>query len=310
MLLFSNFKFAFSFVVMSSFFPISSAFASSITSYAYVVQNNGNSIGLCQIDTSDGILNSCKDSGAIIANPFKIAIGKGYTYILSKESNTVSSCKMAADGSLNSCKDSGAIVTNPLKIASGNGYVFTLSKESNIVSSCKIAVDGNLNSCKDSGSAVLSPSAITITQGYAYITSNSNNTLSSCKIAFDGSLNSCQENTIFVALTEITSDEGHVSFLSNGNGADAVLAYCSIASDGSLNSCRFSNGLLGMYPQFNGLALNNGYIYLSDNNGEEESAVGFIQVQPDGSVPGNMTYMRANYLDNPSDIAIGRSVAK
>jgi DNA-binding beta-propeller fold protein YncE len=223
--------------------------------HAYVANQIGNSISLCQVNPATGLLSNCAVTVAMPGGPEGIGFNSAGTYFYSANplNNSVTVCQVnSTTGALSSCVDSGGTGFNlPDAVAfSPDGSIFYTSNfgGGGSVSACLVnPATGLLSSCVNNNSVTFAtPANMTINSSgtLAYVVNRTASTTSICNVSGQvvSSCNNASGN-FFNGPEGITfSQLGLKAYIANAGGSNVVV--CDVLQDslGLLANCAVTNG--------------------------------------------------------------------
>lgn len=235
---------------------IQNALAVSVTTagqHAYIANQLGNSISVCQANPATGRLTNCAATVTGLNGPEGVGFNPAGTffYIANITGNSVTVCQVnSSTGALSNCVDSGGTGFNlPDAVAfSPDGSIFYTSNGAGSVSACLVnANTGLLSACTNNSSATFSlPADMAINSAgtLAYVVNRANNTTSVCNVSGQV-VNSCNaaSGSLINAPEGITlSPLGLKAYIANAGNNEIVV--CNVLQDGTglLDSCAVTNG--------------------------------------------------------------------
>ncbi len=194
----------------------------------------------------------------------------------------------------------------------GNTYAYIANYDSSTsshakpgsVTKCRVnSSDGVLNNCSTMSASSISlqnnptPEVVTINTNasngpVAYITDQQNAGYSFCNVnEIDGSFRSCSFNTLAnsgvdsitpIGPRQMTIIGNYAYFALSGNTGGQTTQYasgytrCSVNGvDGSLSGCSSQQTAPGQLNSPTGIAYNNGYVYITNENGVPDTSIGY-----------------------------------
>lgn len=224
-------------------------------------------------------------------------ISNGYAYFSNTPSNNaggagsssvVSICKMDQTGAIStsSCSTGYTAATGASSrgIAISAGYLYDIDTISGVIP-CSISAANGTLTC--SGTALVAasqlnnPRGLALNNAYLYITNSSGGTGSilicplsttNPEILASSCSTSSAASSYVSAPSGITVYDNYLYFVNNswsgtGQGnAGGIVTYCPINSDGSLGSCANAGAPVSLFHSSgpNGIAIYNGYVYITD----------------------------------------------
>jgi DNA-binding beta-propeller fold protein YncE len=221
--------------------------------HAYVANQLGNSISVCQVNPATGLLSHC----AIAATGLDGVEGVGFNpsgilfYSANLAASSISLCHVnQSTGALNGCINAGGTgFSQPDAVAfSPDGSIFYTSNVGGSVSACLVnSVTGQLSACVNNTSPSFSAPAdmmLNASGTFAYVANRGNSTVSVCNV-FGQVVTSCNNfsGSLFDQPEGITLDPlGLHAYITNAGNGQVIL--CDIRQDGTglLNNCSATNG--------------------------------------------------------------------
>lgn len=227
--------------------------AISITSagqHAYIANQSGSSVSVCQVNPSTGFLSQCAVEGTGLTSIEAVAFNPAGTllYTANLGSNSVSMCQLdQATGSLSNCTDAGGSGFNqPDGIAfNPDGSILYASNVAGPVTACSVNPDGTLSACSSNllpaGSSDL---ALNAAGTLAYVPNRFNSVVSVCNVN-GKTVDSCNDlsGSLIDGPEGITlSGSGLHAYVANAGNNEVVV--CDIRQDGTglLKNCSVTNG--------------------------------------------------------------------
>ncbi len=223
--------------------------------HAYVANQLGNSVSICQANPATGLLSQCSIAVTGLGNPEGIGFNPAGTffYAANPTGSYLTVCKVnQANGALTNCMNAGGSGFN-LPNAFGFSPDGTILYTSNLggggsVSACLInTTTGELSSCVNNTSPSFGASAgmtLNASGNIAYVVNRSQNTTSVCRVS--GQVVDLCDATSGSYFTEpegvILSPSGRHAFITNAGGKSVTL--CNIREDGTglLENCEVTDG--------------------------------------------------------------------
>lgn len=291
--------------------------------YAYIPNQDGNSITVCDNTGASG-LDNCIDTGATgLTAPAAIEILPASSafssfmsvfniaYITNAGDNTVTRCSIdVADGTFDLCGDSGAsnIFNEPLGLAFDTSdflYGYVVNSNNADITKCRVGTtDGAFSACTDAVEILSSPNGIAIqTFGgtdYAYIANAASGTITQCTVnSGTGALELCEDSglgAVFsfpVSIGFFTSADTYAYVSDTAEGGSGGVWQCDVnTSTGVLSSCSFFSDPAISGPK--GITFaeedTDNYLYVGDG-GTDQAAACIIDF-----ATGNLTSCAAYFL--------------
>lgn len=236
---------------------IQNALAVSVTTagqHAYIANQTGNSVSVCQVNPATGILTNCSVQVTGLVAPEGVGFNPAgtYFYIANINGNSVTVCKAnTTTGALTNCVNSGGTGFNlPDAVAfSPNGNIFYTSNGGGggSVSACLVnSSTGLLSGCVNNTDATLSlPSDMAVNSAgtLAYVTNRTASTTSVCNVSGQ-TVNSCNNlsGSAFNQPEGVTLHPlGTKAYITNAGNNKVIL--CNVLqSTGLLDSCSATGG--------------------------------------------------------------------
>lgn len=220
---------------------------------AYVSQDNVVGILKCLVDTSNGALMSCVDSGfSASLTPQGITMNNAGTVLyISNFDNFITTCSIdQTNGQLTGCTNlTGAFnFTTGIVLNDTENYAYISNFVGNTVTRCVVnPLDGSLNTCVNSGATGFSSSDGIGSSGiYLYIGSSTTNTVTKCTIGGTGFVSGCVDSGVGA----IFSRPQNIAFTSDGafayvpNRTNSTVTRCNVdAITGLFSLCTVTSGI-------------------------------------------------------------------
>jgi DNA-binding beta-propeller fold protein YncE len=170
--------------------------------FAYIADDNADTVLQCAINAVTGALSGCISAGAtLLDNPQYIALNDANTlaYITNFDDNNLIRCSVATvTGDFFGCVDTGVVLSGPVGVAINeeNNFIYISNETSNTITQCEILLNGDLTNCVDSGATGLTtPNAISLNSAgnRIYVTDRIvGGVLSVCEVnSVTGALSNC-----------------------------------------------------------------------------------------------------------------------
>ncbi len=232
--------------------------------HAYVTSKNESTVTMCEMDSVDGSLAGCAQTGDGFKKAAGAASNNGYVSITDEKRDALIKCRVnASTGLLENCADTGSGFSNPFAILYNDGYIYIASNKNNSVIKCKVDPKTGVSSlCASTGSGFSKPLCISMSNSYAYVVNSKNKTILKCFLNHaDGSLSDCADaGGSFKKPVGIALSNG---FAYIGDQKLDVIFKCTVSdADGSFSDC-VETGSDFKNPV--GIAINsNGYAYIGN----------------------------------------------
>jgi len=249
-----------------------------VLTQVYVTNFDGDTVSLCNVDTSTGTLTCVPAGGNGFSEPTSVALMPSLTgaYVTNLGNGTVTFCTVnTTNGTFNApCETALDNIQNPLFItlnAAGTiAYLVADSSIATTVLKCSVnTTSGLLGPCVATGSGFSGPTSIAINPvaPFAYITNSNGSSVSICSIEADGDLTDCTISSDTFNLPESIAfnSTGTVSYIASLSltGSSNGLVICTVdTTSGNFSSCSTPNtGIINPY----GLAvmLDNSFLFLT-----------------------------------------------
>lgn len=193
------------------------------------------SYAICPINYS-GLL-TCNLHEDINVNVWgnNIAFYKGYAFLSSLGTNTISVCGRDINGTLVGCHNTISL-TKPWRITIHNNYAYITGLNDKITL-CTIN-NGFFSNCSYTGNGFNVPIRIVFNKNNAYIGNENSNSVSKCDVNSDGSLTNCGTTAFgFSGVTDLAIFNNFAYIL---NISINSVSKCKIQDDGSLLNCELT----------------------------------------------------------------------
>ncbi len=221
--------------------------------HAYVANQLGNSVSVCQANPATGLLSQCAITATGLDGVEGVGFNPSGTFFYSANllASTISVCHVnSSTGALSGCVNAGGTgFSQPDAVAfSPDGSIFYTANVAESVSACFVdPVSGLLNSCVNNTSptfAAPSDMALNASGTLAYVSNRGNSTVSVCNVSGQV-VNSCNalSGSLFNAPEGITlSPLGLHAYIANAGDGKIIL--CDVRQDGTglLDHCSATNG--------------------------------------------------------------------
>jgi DNA-binding beta-propeller fold protein YncE len=260
------------------------------TTSLYVVNNLGNNIIRCAVNTETGALDSCEDASTDIdlTRPTGITLTNdgSYAYLISVDGISINE-------KIDLCEVQNGVLTNcslaTIAQAGMSGGLALTSDEStayytivNSLDYCDVDNEHSLTNCgRFNNPAFQSPTFIALNSNdtIAWVTSKNNNDVYYCNLEDDGSVAACADTggglfnlPIGIAVNDIEN----IAYIVN-NGDNLVIA-CDIEADNTFINCKNTQASDLSSPI--GIALNESFAYISNNG---DNTVSICEIQGDNA---------------------------
>jgi hypothetical protein len=225
--------------------------------FAYVTNNQGNSVSRCTLDAV-GALANCAQVGGTFTAPTAIAASPTAPFVYIEQSSGLTVCAIAtADGSLTGCVAAGTAFEPlaGLALSADGSHAYSVhavidtmnpANSTDVIDVCLVSpTDGTLGACvANVASTPLAAAALAVQNDDLYVTTTTGS-LYLCPIDAFSTISSCQT-------TAANSDAAGISFKDTtafvSTGGATILA-CPVNTGGTLGACTTVSN-----PTFNGTA--------------------------------------------------------
>ena len=221
--------------------------------HAYVANQIGSSVSLCQVDPVTGLLSKCHVSATGTSGVESVNYNPAGTllYTANLAASTVSVCHInQSTGELSGCVDSGGTGFNQPDgiVFSPDGTIFYTSNVGNSVTSCLVnSTTGLLSNCINNTSPTFlgsSDMALNTAGTLAYVSNRFASTVSVCNVSGQtlSSCNNLSGSNIDAPEGMSLNPQGTHAYIANA-GSDNVTV-CDVLQDGTglLANCSITNG--------------------------------------------------------------------
>jgi hypothetical protein len=292
--------------------------------FVYINNSAGNGYSQCIVNSTTGEIKnaSCKNivNSSLFSSPSGIALHNSFAYILNKDSNSYTLCKMNESAGIESATCINSSISpalgQPWGIAFHGDSAYITNVSTNEVIQCSISSSsGLLGSCTSLPIDLGSPAGITFDNNYLYITSITRNAYIQCSIDPSGNVNSSSCNEITPTGSGVLHNPagitigGGYAYLINSNlagGSTNNSGYTQCEVDGSGIKPETCNTVTEFGVNPIGSAINNGYIYMTSagNSTYSTCQLGNGGINPASCFADLTTFEE---LNAPSGIAFGPS---
>ncbi|MDD3265563.1 MAG: hypothetical protein PHC75_00100 [Burkholderiales bacterium] len=291
--------------------------------FVYINNSAESGYSQCIVRSTTGAIKdgSCKNivNHSLFNGPSGIALYNNFAYILNRDSNSYTLCKMnesvgiESDTCINPSMSSS--LGQPWGITFHGGSAYVTNVSTNEVLQCSInSSSGLLDSCTSLSIDLGSPAGIASDNKYLYITSILRNSYVQCPISLSGNVDTSSCNEIIPTgagmlhnPAGISVGGGHVYFinsnLTGGSTNNSGYTQCEVGETGIKPETCYTITGFGANPI--GSAINNGYIYMTSagNNTYAMCQLGDNGINSASCLPDQTTY---EGLNAPSGIAFGQ----
>ncbi|AUH71484.1 beta-propeller fold lactonase family protein [Legionella sainthelensi] len=281
--------------------------------YTYVTNSGANTVSLCNINQTTGVLTCPGTTGSGFNNPRAIHINPtgSFAYIVNQNNGLITLCNVnQTSGVLNCPGTTGGSFQSPIDIAinPAGTMAYVTNSGNNTVSQCVInQTTGELSCPSTTGSGFNGPGGITVNSAgtFAYIVNELANNISACGIdQSTGNFTSCAVYTgDFNHPNRITLNPGgNFAYVSNGFGdtTPSEVFLCSVEQSTGALTCPGTTGT-GFNQPF-GITINsaNTIAYIANSGNNSVSLCNITQSTGALSCPG----ATGSGFTNPTGIAI------
>ncbi|MHB1947714.1 MAG: lactonase family protein [Gammaproteobacteria bacterium] len=221
--------------------------------HAYIANQLGNSVSVCQVNPATGFLSQCAVNATGLTGVEAIGFNPAGTllYTANLSASTISVCNVnPSTGALSNCVNAGGSGFNqPDGVAfSPDGSIFYASNVGGFVSACLVnATTGQLSNCVNNSSLTFDgPSDLALNSAgtLAYVSNRFGSSVSVCNVSGQ-TVNSCNN----LSGSQIDGPEGITlspqglhAYVANANSANVTV--CNVLQDGTglLANCAVTNG--------------------------------------------------------------------
>ncbi|KTC92098.1 NHL repeat-containing protein [Legionella cincinnatiensis] len=281
--------------------------------YTYVTNSGANTVSLCNINQTTGVLTCPGTTGSGFNNPRAIHINPTgtFAYIVNQNNGLITLCNVnQTSGTLNCPGTTGGTFQSPIDIAinPAGTMAYVTNSGNNTISHCVInQTTGELTCPSTTGSGFNGPGGITVNPAgtFAYIVNELANNISACVIdQSTGNFTSCAVYAgDFNHPNRITLNPGgNFAYVSNGfgGGSPSEVFLCSIEQSTGGLTCPGTTGS-GFNQPF-GITINsaNTIAYIANSGNSAVSLCNITQSTGELSCPGTT----GSGFNNPTGIAI------
>ncbi|EEZ96495.1 NHL repeat-containing protein [Legionella longbeachae] len=281
--------------------------------YTYVTNSGANTVSLCNINQTTGVLTCPGTTGSGFNNPRAIHINPtgSFAYIVNQNNGKITLCNVNQTSGVLTCPGTtGGTFQSPIDIAinPAGTIAYVTNSGNNSISQCVINQStGELTCPSTTGSGFNGPGGITVNPAgtFAYIVNELANNISACAIdQSTGNFTSCAVYTgDFNHPNRITlNPAGNFAYVSNGFGGSgpSQVFLCSVEQSTGALTCPGTTGS-GFNQPF-GITINpaNTLAYIANSGSSSVSLCNITQSSGALSCPGTT----GSGFSNPTGIAI------